>query len=61
MTWTRYTYEKPSKSGVYLAVNLDIDPPMRVAAWYDPIYGWTGTAHILERVIKYWAEFPEPK
>lgn len=46
------------KSGVYLIVNEFINPPLRACSYYDPVYGWTGIGHTLEKAIDCWAEFP---
>lgn len=56
--WNKYEDSKPVNSGVYLIANETIDPPLRACSYYDPIHGWTGIGHTLEKVIDCWAEFP---
>lgn len=58
MMWNKYEDCKPVKSGVYLISNEFIDPPLRACSYYDPVHGWTGIGHVLEKAIDCWAEFP---
>ena len=58
INWNKYNDSKPVKSGVYLIANETIDPPLRACSYYDPVHGWTGIGHTLEKTIDCWAEFP---
>jgi len=61
--WKRYSDEKPSKQGHYLIVIEDATnelPRFGDVAYYHPVHGWSGSAHVLERAIHCWAKFPWP-
>lgn len=59
IVWHDYGNEKPNVAGVYMIANENCNPPFRTACYYDPYYGWSGVGHVLEKLIKYWAEFPK--
>lgn len=57
--WNKYKNNKPVKEGIYLIANEECNPPFRAACYFYPAHGWTGAGHVLERLIEYWAEFPQ--
>jgi hypothetical protein len=59
LQWNKYSDSKPVKAGVYLVANEDVDPSLKMACYYFPNHGWTGAGHTLERLINYWAEYPQ--
>jgi len=59
LQWNKYKDNQPVNNGVYLIANEDTNPPFRAASYFDPIHGWSGVGHVLEREINYWAEYPK--
>lgn len=64
VNWKRYLHEKPKDQGHYLIVIEDANnqslPRFGDVAYYHPVHGWSGSAHVLEKAIYCWAKFPWP-
>lgn len=57
--WKNYKKEKPKDDGIYLICSPSSNPPYRDAAFYHKNHGWSRTAHLLESIIEYWADYPK--